>query len=353
MSSLSVWDHSPAKSDMSRYSCTLTGSDDKYQKYTQLHKLNNSRFGDYLHCIYPNELEVNDTTDNQTSASYLNIHLEIDNGGRFKTKLYDKRDDFTFPIVNFPFISRNIPASPAFGVYISQLIRYSRACAQYSDFLDDIVQLLTQRLLKQGYVPPKLKSSLHIFYGRHHNLVDRYEISISQMTLDGFFPYYCQDFDRTWLHIWVTRWVFYRKQELVTLREHRNSPPLFLVGSVLLFLLVFWVVLLCTFTFLVLSCDVRYDFHMGTLFDSFLSAVVCSRDHVLFTLIVFPYVLCFTLFVFVLVIKWKAKKNKKKNQKTHLTVWTIPKSNTKIVQKWKNRYKNTTAHFHGLLQALQ
>jgi len=155
MSSLSVWAHFPTKSNMSQYSCTLAGSDDEYQKYTQL---NISRFGDYLHRIYPNELEVNDTTDNQTSASYLDLHLEIDNGGRFKTKLYDKRDDFTFPIVNFPFISNNIPASPAFGVYISQLIRYSRACAQYIDFLDR-AQLLTQMLLKQGCVAPRLKSS--------------------------------------------------------------------------------------------------------------------------------------------------------------------------------------------------
>jgi hypothetical protein len=39
------------------------------------------------------------------------------------------RDDFNFPIVNFPFI--NIPAAPAYGVYISQLIRYSRACGSY------------------------------------------------------------------------------------------------------------------------------------------------------------------------------------------------------------------------------
>jgi hypothetical protein len=38
------------------------------------------------------------------SASYLDIHLEIDNEGRLRTKLYDKRDDFNFPIVNFPFI---------------------------------------------------------------------------------------------------------------------------------------------------------------------------------------------------------------------------------------------------------
>jgi hypothetical protein len=60
------------------------------------------------------------------------LHLEIANEGRLKTKLYDKRDYFTFPIVNFPFGSSNIPSSPAYVVYTSQLIRYSRAYAQYS-----------------------------------------------------------------------------------------------------------------------------------------------------------------------------------------------------------------------------
>jgi hypothetical protein len=44
-------------------------------------------------------------------------HLKIDNGGRLKTKIYD----FTFPIINFPFVSSNIPASPAYEIYISQL----------------------------------------------------------------------------------------------------------------------------------------------------------------------------------------------------------------------------------------
>ena len=93
-------------------------------------------------------------------ASYLEFHVEIDNGGRLKTKLYDKRDDFTFPIGNFPFISSNIPASPTYGVYISQFKRYSRACAQYND-LHGRVQVLTQMLLKQDYVAPRLKSLLH------------------------------------------------------------------------------------------------------------------------------------------------------------------------------------------------
>jgi hypothetical protein len=47
------------------------------------------------------------------------------------------------------------------------LLRYSRACAQHSDFLD-IVQLLIQNLLKHGYVAPKLKSSLLKLYGHLH-----------------------------------------------------------------------------------------------------------------------------------------------------------------------------------------
>jgi len=63
--------------------------------------LSNSRFGDYLHRIYTNVIEVKDTTDPPKSASYLDLDLEIE---ELENKLYDKRDDFTFPIVNFPFI---------------------------------------------------------------------------------------------------------------------------------------------------------------------------------------------------------------------------------------------------------
>lgn len=44
------------------------------------------RFGDHLHRIYPNELEVKDTPDTQKSASYPDLHLEVDHGGRFKNK---------------------------------------------------------------------------------------------------------------------------------------------------------------------------------------------------------------------------------------------------------------------------
>jgi hypothetical protein len=101
-------------------------------------------------------LSLKYTTDTDRFASYLDLHLEIDSEGWLRTKLYDKRDDFNFPIVNFPF--SNIPAAPAYGVYICQLIRYSRACGSYHDFLDRGF-LLTRKLLNQGFLLVKLKSS--------------------------------------------------------------------------------------------------------------------------------------------------------------------------------------------------
>ena len=93
--------------------------------------LNNSRFGDFVDRIYRIELEINDATDTDISASYLDLHLGIDSEERLRTKLYDKREDFNFSILNFPFICSNIPAAPVYGVYISQLMRYSRAFGSY------------------------------------------------------------------------------------------------------------------------------------------------------------------------------------------------------------------------------
>jgi hypothetical protein len=52
--------------------------------------------------IYPTELEIKDTTDKARYASFLDLHLDIDSDGRLKPNLLDKRDDFYFPIVNFP-----------------------------------------------------------------------------------------------------------------------------------------------------------------------------------------------------------------------------------------------------------
>ncbi len=82
--------------------------------------------------------------------------------------------------MNFPFICRNIPSASAYAVYISQLIRYSSACGSYHDFIDREL-LLTRKLLNQVFQVIKLKPSVRKFYGRHHDLVNRYRVSVSQM----------------------------------------------------------------------------------------------------------------------------------------------------------------------------
>ena len=99
-----------------------------------------------------------------------------------KLTMRDKRDDFNLLIVNFSFICSNIPAAPVYGVYmyISQLIRYSKAYGFYQDFLNRGL-LLTRN---QGFLLVKLKLSIRTFYGRHRDLVDRFGISVSQMTID-------------------------------------------------------------------------------------------------------------------------------------------------------------------------
>ena len=105
-------------------------------------------------------LEVKETTDTASSALFLDVYLEFDESG---TKIYDKRDEFNFKIVNFPNMCSNIPDSPTFSVCTSQLIRYARASSNYSDFLKRHLYLIN-RLLDQGYRHIRLIRSLKNLY---------------------------------------------------------------------------------------------------------------------------------------------------------------------------------------------
>lgn len=80
---------------------------------------------------------------------------------------------------------RNIPAPLAHRVYISQLILYSRACVYRQDFADRGL-LLTRQMQDQMLLVVKFKSSLRVFYGRHHDLVIQYRMYESHMTTDVF-----------------------------------------------------------------------------------------------------------------------------------------------------------------------
>ena len=55
-------------------------------------------------------------------------------GSDIHTSVYDKRNDFGFPIVNFPWLSGDVPRLPSYGIYISQLVRFARCCSSVFDF---------------------------------------------------------------------------------------------------------------------------------------------------------------------------------------------------------------------------
>ena len=110
--------------------------------------------------FYPKELTISETTESTSVASYLDLLFTRDRSNNITTKLYDKRDAFGFHIVNFPFMSSNIPSAPAYGVYASQLIRYARCCSSYSDFLIRH-RALVKRLLSQGYKVNRLSNTFN------------------------------------------------------------------------------------------------------------------------------------------------------------------------------------------------
>ena len=127
---------------------------------------------------------MKETTESDFSSSYLDIFLESDTNGKLFTRLYDKRDDFNFTIINFPHLDSNIPLSPSYGVYISQLIRYARACSSYREFVHRHSNL-SNKLVNQGYSRMRLVSTFKRFFGRCHELIDKYDVSLRQMIVDG------------------------------------------------------------------------------------------------------------------------------------------------------------------------
>ena len=145
--------------------------------------IDNIHFEHMVHRIYPAELQVNKANASDTEAVFLDLNLSIHND-IVSTKIYDKRDDFNFDIVNFPFLDGDVPQRPSYGVYISQLIRFARASSLVTDF-NYRNKFLTAKLLKQGYRYHKLRKAFSIFYRRHFELIEKYHVSLKKLMQQG------------------------------------------------------------------------------------------------------------------------------------------------------------------------
>ena len=72
--------------------------------------IDNNFFDSMVNHIYSSELQINKANVSDTEASFLDLHLSISDGF-VKTKIFDKRNDFGFEILNFPFLDGEVPRS--------------------------------------------------------------------------------------------------------------------------------------------------------------------------------------------------------------------------------------------------
>ena len=128
--------------------------------------IDNPYFEGMVNQIYPPELQLNKANTSDTEAPFLDLHMSISNGFA-SSKIYDKRDDSDFDIVNFPFLDGNVPRRPSYRVYISQLIRFARVC------------------IKQGYRYHKLRKAFSKFYRRHYELISNFNVGLKSLLHQG------------------------------------------------------------------------------------------------------------------------------------------------------------------------
>ena len=83
--------------------------------------------------IYPTERRLNKANSSDTEAPFLDLTLSITNG-IVSSKSYDKRDDFNFEIVNFPFLDGDVPRSPSMVYIFLSLFVFARVCSNVDDF---------------------------------------------------------------------------------------------------------------------------------------------------------------------------------------------------------------------------
>ena len=138
--------------------------------------LNKPTFEQEINNIYPQQLELKRTMEMNRMLSYLDLEVNISDR-RFTTAVFDKWDGFSFHIINFP----TYLANPAYGVYISQLVRIGCICDSYGSFCHQ----LTCRLVKQGFLYDKLVTSFKGFCSRYPEIFSKLKVSIRKHVEDG------------------------------------------------------------------------------------------------------------------------------------------------------------------------
>ena len=142
-------------------------------------------FGKHFSKIYPSEMVLESTNISKCVVTFLDLRISIFRG-RYLYRSYDKRDDFQFPICNYPHLTGNVPLASSYGVYLSQLVRFCDINQQWKSFISD-VRKMTKKFIEQGFMLKHLRRQFIKFYEKHINKWAKYGVDISRLQ-DLIFP---------------------------------------------------------------------------------------------------------------------------------------------------------------------
>ena len=108
--------------------------------------------------IYPAELQLYKANTSDKETSFLDLNVKVIGSG-IHTSVYDKRDYFEFPIVNFPLLSGDVTRPLSYSIYILQKVRFARCCTSDLELHSKNIQI-TSKLLTQGYRYHKLRKNI-------------------------------------------------------------------------------------------------------------------------------------------------------------------------------------------------
>lgn len=106
-------------------------------------------FNEQCILMYPSEMELKCTNISPAKSTFLDLKISIYRN-KYKYVSYDKRNDFGFDIVNYPNLRGNIPKSQAYGIFISQLVRFATINDNATNFIKDVKHMVS-KLINQGF----------------------------------------------------------------------------------------------------------------------------------------------------------------------------------------------------------
>ena len=118
--------------------------------------------------IYPPEMIVNKTNISVRKTNFLDLTISIYRG-KFYIKLYDKRNDYDFEVINYPFLDGNIPKNQSYSVFISQLVRFARVNSSFNGFIGDCKNLVS-KLSRQHFNPAALRKRFDVFSEKYFDI---------------------------------------------------------------------------------------------------------------------------------------------------------------------------------------